>query len=54
MSDGLVGDIEKLATTSHAGAVIEAARVPFSSAAQKALQREPELLDDVAHGRRRL
>jgi thiamine-monophosphate kinase len=45
VSDGLVGDIEKLATTSHAGAVIESARVPFSSAAQKALQREPELLD---------
>ncbi len=45
VSDGLVGDIEKLATTSHAGAVIESNRVPFSPAAQKALQREPELLD---------
>jgi thiamine-monophosphate kinase len=45
VSDGLVGDIEKLATTSHAGAVIESSRVPFSPGAQKALQREPELLD---------
>jgi thiamine-monophosphate kinase len=45
VSDGLVGDIEKLATTSHAGAVIESNRVPFSPAAQKALKREPELLD---------
>jgi thiamine-monophosphate kinase len=47
VSDGLVGDIEKLATTSHAGAIIESARVPFSPAAQKALQREPELLDSL-------
>ena len=41
VSDGLVGDVEKLASVSHVGAVIEAARVPFSAAAQKALQREP-------------
>ena len=30
VSDGLVGDIEKLAQVSHVGAVIDAARVPFS------------------------
>jgi thiamine-monophosphate kinase len=45
VSDGLVGDAEKLATVSHVGAVIEASRVPLSEAARKALGREPELLE---------
>ena len=44
VSDGLVGDIEKLCRASHVGAKLEAARVPFSPAAQKALAREPDLL----------
>ena len=44
VSDGLVGDIGKLAGVSHVGAVIEAGRVPFSPAAEKALKREPQLL----------
>ncbi len=44
VSDGLVGDIAKLASVSHVGAVIEAGRVPFSPAAEEALRREPELL----------
>ncbi len=44
VSDGLVGDIGKLASVSHVGAVIEAERVPFSPAAKKALKREPQLL----------
>ncbi len=44
ISDGLVGDVEKLARASHAGALIEAGSVPFSPPAQKALQREPRLL----------
>jgi len=44
VSDGLVGDVEKLAQVSHVGASIETARVPFSSAARKALEREPKLL----------
>ncbi|HEX2447590.1 MAG TPA: thiamine-phosphate kinase [Methyloceanibacter sp.] len=44
VSDGLVGDIEKLAQVSHVGAVIETARVPLSAAAQKALKHEPKLL----------
>jgi thiamine-monophosphate kinase len=47
VSDGLVGDVEKLARVSHVGALIEAARVPFSPAAQKALQREPQLLETL-------
>ena len=44
VSDGLVGDIGKLASVSHVGALIEASRVPFSPAAEKALRREPQLL----------
>lgn len=44
VSDGLAGDVEKLARASHAGALIEAGSVPFSPPAQKALQREPRLL----------
>jgi thiamine-monophosphate kinase len=44
VSDGLVGDIEKLCHVSHVGARIEAAHVPFSDAAQKVLAREPDLL----------
>jgi thiamine-monophosphate kinase len=44
ISDGLVGDVEKLCRVSHVGAKIEAERIPFSSAAKKALAREPGLL----------
>ena len=44
VSDGLVGDIDKLCQVSHVGARIEAARVPFSAAARKVLAREPRLL----------
>jgi thiamine-monophosphate kinase len=44
VSDGLVADVEKLAEVSHVGALLEAARVPFSVPARKALDREPELL----------
>ena len=44
VSDGLVGDVDKLCQVSHVGARIEAARVPLSDAAQKVLAREPDLL----------
>jgi thiamine-monophosphate kinase len=44
VSDGLVGDIEKLAQVSHAGAVIEADKVPLSAAARKAIAHDPKLL----------
>ena len=44
VSDGLIGDIGKLASVSHVGAVIEAELVPFSPAAEKALARDPGLL----------
>jgi thiamine-monophosphate kinase len=44
VSDGLVGDIQKLAQASHVGAVIEAGKVPLSPATAKVLAREPELV----------
>jgi thiamine-monophosphate kinase len=44
VSDGLIGDVEKLANVSHVAAVIEAARVPLSDPARKVLAREPNLL----------
>jgi thiamine-monophosphate kinase len=44
VSDGLAGDIGKLASVCHVGAVIEAARVPLSPPAEKAVRREPHLL----------
>lgn len=50
ISDGLVGDTEKLARVSHVGALIEAARVPFSPVARKALQKEPPLVEALITG----
>jgi thiamine-monophosphate kinase len=44
VSDGLVGDIEKLCQVSHVGARIETARVPLSGAAKKVVACEPALL----------
>jgi thiamine-monophosphate kinase len=44
VSDGLVGDVEKLCGVSHVGAKVDTMRVPFSPAAKKALEREPGLL----------
>jgi thiamine-monophosphate kinase len=45
VSDGLVGDIEKLCSVSHVGALIEASCVPLSPAARKAVELQPELLE---------
>lgn len=47
VSDGLIGDIEKLCRVSHVGARIETAAVPFSEAVKTALAREPGLLPDL-------
>jgi thiamine-monophosphate kinase len=44
VSDGLVGDIEKLARVSRVGAVIEVPKVPLSPAARKVVAREPGML----------
>src|SRR5262245_36392040 len=45
VSDGLVGDIEKLCQVSQVGAEIELSRVPLSPAAQKAVAKDPDLLE---------
>ncbi len=45
VSDGLVSDIEKLCQVSRVSALVEASRVPLSSAARKAVAREPKLLE---------
>jgi thiamine-monophosphate kinase len=50
VSDGLAGDIGKLASVCHVGAVIEAGRVPLSRAAEKAVTREPGLLAALLTG----
>jgi len=44
VSDGLVGDLQKLCKCSGVGAVIEAERVPLSAAATKALAADASLL----------
>jgi thiamine-monophosphate kinase len=44
VSDGLAGDVGKLASVCHVGAVIEAGRVPLSQAAERAVRHEPRLL----------
>ena len=50
VSDGLVGDIEKLCTASCAGAIIDADRVPLASAARKALARDKRLFEALITG----
>jgi thiamine-monophosphate kinase len=50
ISDGLIGDLEKLCAVSRVGAVVEARRIPFSAAARKALAREPSLLPELITG----
>lgn len=45
VSDGLIGDIEKLCQASHVSADIEASRVPLSDAANKALAHDPPMLE---------
>lgn len=44
VSDGLVGDIEKLCRVSHVAMTLKTERVPFSPAATKVLANEPDLL----------
>jgi len=47
VSDGLVGDTAKLCTSSGVSATIEAARVPLSAPAAKAVAKKPELLAEL-------
>lgn len=47
VSDGLVGDIEKLCAVSHAGARIQANQIPLSEAGAKVLARQQDVLSDL-------
>jgi thiamine-monophosphate kinase len=47
VSDGLVGDTEKLCKASGVSATIETARVPLSAAAAKAIAKGPDLLAEL-------
>jgi len=50
VSDGLAGDLAKLARVSGVAAVVEAARVPLSEAAKAAVAAEPTLIETVLTG----
>ena len=50
VSDGLAGDLAKMMRVSGAGAQINLAQVPLSSAARAALQADPSLLDTIVTG----
>jgi thiamine-monophosphate kinase len=50
VSDGLAGDLAKLARASRADVEIEIARVPLSDAARAALAKEPALIEAILTG----
>ncbi len=50
VSDGLVGDLAKLARVSGVGAMLDTERLPLSNAAYDALDLAPGLLEDVLTG----
>ena len=50
VSDGLVGDLAKLARVSGVAAAVEVARVPLSAAARAALAADPALIETVLTG----
>jgi thiamine-monophosphate kinase len=50
VSDGLVGDLAKLARASGVAAEIDVARVPLSDAAQAALAADPALIETILTG----
>jgi thiamine-monophosphate kinase len=50
VSDGLAGDLAKLCEVSGVSARIEAARMPLSPAAAKALAAQPDLIETIATG----
>jgi thiamine-monophosphate kinase len=50
VSDGLVGDLAKLCNVSGVSARIEAASLPLSAAARKALAADPALIETIVTG----
>lgn len=50
ISDGLLGDFQKLCSVSGVGGTIEESSIPFSAPARKCLDREPELLSAFVSG----
>jgi thiamine-monophosphate kinase len=50
ISDGLAGDLGKLAASSGVGAAVEVSKVPLSNPAFDALETVPALLQDVLTG----
>jgi thiamine-monophosphate kinase len=50
VSDGLAGDLAKLALASKASAVVDIASVPLSAAAREAIALEPDLLEAAMTG----
>lgn len=50
ISDGLVGDLGKLAGASRVGAIVEADRVPLSRAAARVVHADPTALSDALTG----
>ena len=50
VSDGLAGDFNKLCAASGVSAEIEAARVPLSGAARRAVAAEPAMLERALTG----
>jgi thiamine-monophosphate kinase len=50
VSDGLAGDLAKLARVSGVGATVEVAKVPLSDAAKAALAADPALIETVLTG----
>jgi thiamine-monophosphate kinase len=50
VSDGLVGDLSKLCRASNVAVEVDAARVPISAAARRALRAEPRLLKTMLSG----
>lgn len=50
ISDGLAGDVAKMASVSGVKAVIEVKRIPLSEAARAVLDKAPELLETILSG----